>query len=105
MTDIPPPPSKLLIMELVLGAVMVTVAISSQPNARWQTTARDEHMSDAASYAREKLFQAVDTLLTGSGRVQERLGTGAIKLLSARPEDIPYDDLRRTYVGVIDDLT
>jgi hypothetical protein len=39
MTDIPPPPSKLLIMELVLGAVMVSVAISSQPNARWQTTA------------------------------------------------------------------
>ena len=62
-------------------------------------------MSDAASYARQKLFQAVDTLVTGSGRVQERLGAGAIKLLPARPEDIPYDDLRRTYVGVIDDLT
>ena len=61
-------------------------------------------MSDAARYAREKP-QAVDTLVTGSGRVLERLGAGAIKLLPARPEDIPYDDLRRTFVGVIDDLT
>ena len=43
--------------------------------------------------------------MTGSGRVQERLGAAAIKLLPARPGDIPYDDLRRSFVGVIDDLT
>ena len=58
-----------------------------------------------ARYALEKLFQAVDTLVTGSGRVHERLGTAAMKLLPARPGDIPYDDLRRAFVGVIDDLT
>ena len=62
-------------------------------------------MSNASLHAREKLFQAVDILVTGSGRVQERLGAAAIKLLPARPQDIPYDDLRRTFVGVMDDLT
>ena len=62
-------------------------------------------MSDAASYAREKLFQAVDALVTGSGRVHERLGAAAIQLLPARPGDIPCDDLRRTFVGVIGDLS
>ena len=31
-------------------------------------------MPNASLHAREKLFQAVDTLVTGSGRVQERLG-------------------------------
>ena len=50
-----------------------------------------------ARYALEKLFQAVDTLVTGSGRVHERLGTAAMKLLPARPGDIPYDDLRRAF--------
>jgi hypothetical protein len=59
---------------------------------------------DAAYYALEKLSQAVDTLVKHAGRVQERLGAAAIDLLPARPQDIPYDDLRRIFVGIKDDL-
>jgi hypothetical protein len=60
-------------------------------------------MTDAL-YALEKLGQAVNALATGAGRVQERLGKAAICLVSARPDDIPDEDLRRGFVGVKDDL-
>ena len=57
-------------------------------------------------YALEKLMQAVDILATGSGRVQERLADAALVLIRLKPDDLPEDaDLRRTFNGVIDDLT
>jgi hypothetical protein len=59
---------------------------------------------DSAFYVLEKLIQAVDILATGSGRIQERLVEGAIQFWPARPEDIPFEDLRRTFVGIRDDL-
>jgi hypothetical protein len=62
-------------------------------------------MSDAAYYALEKLIQAVDTLVAGAGRIQERLQAAGINLLPARPQDIPYDDLRHKLVGIKDDLS
>jgi hypothetical protein len=61
-------------------------------------------MPNPAYYALEKLIQAVHTLATGAGRIQERLQAAAINLGPARPEDIPYDDLRRKFVGIKDDL-
>ena len=57
-----------------------------------------------AYYALEKLAVAVDALATGAGRVQERLLAAAIELWPARPQEIPYDDLSRTFVGIKDDL-
>jgi hypothetical protein len=59
----------------------------------------------ADEYALEKLMQAVDALATGSGRVQERLANAAIHLVPVRPEDISDEDLRRTFIGVVDDLS
>jgi hypothetical protein len=55
-------------------------------------------------YVLEKLIQAVDTLATGSGRVQERIASAALHFLPARPEDLPYEDLRRTFIGIRDDI-
>jgi hypothetical protein len=59
----------------------------------------------ADEYALEKLMQAVDALATGSGRVQERLANAAIHLVPVRPEDISDEDLRRAFIGVMDDLS
>ena len=59
----------------------------------------------ADEYALEKLMQAVDALATGSGRVQERLADAAIHLVPVRPDDISDEDLRRTFIGVMDDLS
>ncbi len=63
----------------------------------------EAHMPDDL-YVLEKLSQAVDTLVTGAGRVQERLGAAAIDLWPAQPREISYDDLRRILVGIKDDL-
>jgi hypothetical protein len=56
-------------------------------------------------YAWEKLMQAVDSLATGTGRLQERLADAALFLIRLKPDDIPEGDLRRTFLGVMDDLT
>jgi hypothetical protein len=56
-------------------------------------------------YAFEKLSEAVHELVTGAGRVQERLRAAAIYLIRIRSEDIPDEELRRTFVGIKDDLT
>jgi hypothetical protein len=61
-------------------------------------------MADAI-YVLEKLIQAVDALATGAGRVQERLGHAAIHLFRVYPEDISDENLRRTFIGVMDDLS
>jgi hypothetical protein len=61
-------------------------------------------MPNSAFYVLEKLIQAVDTLATGSGRVQERIASAALHFLPARPEDLPYEDLRRTFIGIRDDI-
>jgi hypothetical protein len=56
-------------------------------------------------YALEKLSAAVDELVTGAGRVQERLSKAAMCLVLVRADDIPDEELRRIFVGVKDDLT
>jgi hypothetical protein len=56
-------------------------------------------------YTQEKLMQAVASLATGAGRVQERLMSAAIVLIRLRPDDFPEGELRRTFIGVRDDLT
>jgi hypothetical protein len=61
-----------------------------------------ENMS--AYYVLEKLNQAVYALATGTGDVQRRLADAYLCFAPASPEDIPYEDLRRTFAGVIDDL-
>jgi hypothetical protein len=61
-------------------------------------------MADAF-YALEKLADALYALATGSGRVQERLGDAAIFLIRVRPEDISDENLRRIFIGVMDDLS
>jgi hypothetical protein len=62
-------------------------------------------MANSPHYALEKLLQAVDALVTGTGSIQERLRHAAsINLGPAHPEDIPYDDLRRIFAGIKDDV-
>jgi hypothetical protein len=56
-------------------------------------------------YASEKLMQAIDSLATGTGRLQERLADAALFLIRLQPDDIPEGDLRRTFLGVMDELT
>ena len=47
----------------------------------------------------------MDALDTGAGHVQERLGHAAIHLFRVHPEDISDGNLRRTFIGVMDDLS
>src|SRR4051812_44897014 len=56
-----------------------------------------------ALYALEKLADAVAALATGSGRVRDRLFEASTYLIRVRPEDIPDEDLRHTFIGVMDD--
>jgi hypothetical protein len=56
-------------------------------------------------YAKEKLTDAVYSLPTGTGRVQERLGHTALVLIRLGPDDFPERELRRTFIGIWDDLT
>jgi hypothetical protein len=65
--------------------------------------AKQAKPSDSDLYALEKLAEAVDALVTGVGRVQERLLKAASCLVLVRPDEIP-EDLRRIFVGVKDDL-
>ena len=44
-----------------------------------------------------------DALATGSGRVRDRLFEASTYLTRVRPEDIPDEDLRRTFIGVMED--
>ena len=46
---------------------------------------------------------AVDALATGSGRVRDRLFEASTYLTRVRPEDIPDEDVRRTFIGVMED--
>jgi|ERR1700730_10575789 len=59
--------------------------------------------NDKDLYALGKLAEAVDALVIGAGRVQERLAEAAICLVSIRPDEIP-EDLRGVFIGVKDDL-
>jgi hypothetical protein len=61
--------------------------------------------SDGELYVLEKLVQAVYALVTHSGRVQERLEEAYRDLISAQPDDVADDELRRMLVGIKDDLT
>ena len=56
-----------------------------------------------ALHALEKLADAVDALATGAGRVRDRLFEASTYLTRVRPEDIPDEDLRRTFIGVMED--
>ena len=66
---------------------------------------RDRAPIDAHFYALEKLTYAVEVLVSGTGRVQERLIEAARSLQSIRPEEMPEGELRRVFAGVKDDLT
>jgi hypothetical protein len=50
----------------------------------------------------EKLANAVDALATGSGRVRDRLFEASTYLIRVRPDDIPDENLRRTFIEVMD---
>jgi hypothetical protein len=54
-------------------------------------------------HALENLSDAVDALAAGSGRVRDRLLEASTYLIRVRPEDIPDDDLRRTFIAVMED--
>ena len=56
-------------------------------------------------YAHEKLHDALYSLATGAGRVQERLGDAAYSLIRLKPDDFPDEGLRRSFNGIVDDLT
>ena len=55
--------------------------------------------------AREKLKGAVDSLVTGSGRVRERLERAAPFVTHIQSNDVPDGHLRRMLNGINDDLT
>jgi hypothetical protein len=57
------------------------------------------------AYAREKLLQAVNALATLPGTVQERLAEAARHIILVRPDDIQDEALRRTFIGIHDDLS
>jgi hypothetical protein len=58
----------------------------------------------SAVYVLEKLIEAVYTLATGAGGLRERLSNAHLRFAPAQPEDIPYEDLRRVFAGIKDDL-
>ena len=57
------------------------------------------------AYAFEKLSEAVHELVTGAGRVQERLGMAMTYLVPVRPEEIPDSELRLILLAIKRDLT
>ena len=59
----------------------------------------------SAAYVSEKLVQAVYELATGAGSIRGRLVEAALRFGPARPDQIPYDDLRRRFAGILDDLS
>jgi hypothetical protein len=60
---------------------------------------------DREYHALEKLDEAVQALVTGAGRVQERLEDSYRSLVAVQPKEIADDELRRMLVGIKDDLT
>ena len=56
-------------------------------------------------YAHEKLLDAIYSLATGAGRIQERLGHAAQSLIRLKPDDFPDKDLQWRFKGIVDDLT
>jgi hypothetical protein len=56
-------------------------------------------------YALGKLDEAVQALVEGAGRVQERLGESYRSLVAVQPNELADDELRRMLVGIKDDLT
>jgi hypothetical protein len=60
---------------------------------------------DREYYALGKLDEAAQALVTGAGRVQERLEESYRSLVAVQPKEIADDELRRMLVGIKDDLT
>ena len=59
----------------------------------------------AVEYGREKLWQAVNALATGSGSIQERLENAAIFLIRLQAgEDLP-EEHRATFEAILHELT
>ena len=56
-------------------------------------------------YAHEKLMDAVHSMATGAGRIRDRLQDAALVLIRLRPEDFPEGEMRRSFIGIKDDLT
>jgi hypothetical protein len=61
--------------------------------------------ADGRLYALEKLTESVDALATGMGPLRERLFEAKTYLMRIRPEQVLEGDLRRTLIGINDDLT
>jgi hypothetical protein len=56
-------------------------------------------------YALEKLVEAVDALVAGTGRVRERLFAAAKFFIQIRQEDIPEGELRCLFADLKNTLT
>jgi hypothetical protein len=50
-------------------------------------------------------MDAIYSLATGAGRIQERLGHAAYTLIRLKPDDFPDKDFQRSFKGIVDDLT
>ncbi len=55
--------------------------------------------------ALEKLSQAVRELVTGAGPIPDRLLKAGLCILTVHPDELPNEDLQRTFIDVRDDLT
>jgi hypothetical protein len=71
--------------------------------SNWEATRTAQMANDL--YALEKLVEAVDALVTGAGRLHERLFEAAKFLMLIRQEDIPDGDLRRLFADLKNCLT
>jgi hypothetical protein len=87
------------------GMVRCQAASRARAERRHYRAERSGANMVADEYALEKFRQAMHALDAGGGRVQERLADAAIFLIRVRPEDISDEDLRRTFIGVMDDLS
>lgn len=58
----------------------------------------------SSDYAREKFWQAVHSLATGSEDIRERLAGAALFLSRLRPDDLP-EVLRQEFEDVLHELT
>jgi hypothetical protein len=74
-------------------------SIITNPNGSGQS------MGNKSARASPRNAVLLRSLISPSGRVQERLGDAAIFLIRVRPEDISDENLRRIFIGVMDDLS
>ncbi|MGA2256751.1 MAG: hypothetical protein ABSG53_19045 [Thermoguttaceae bacterium] len=61
--------------------------------------------NDQELYVFEKIYQALECLATGVGRIQERLEEAFRYLVAAQPAELSDVELRHMLAGIKDDLT